>query len=180
MLNPQHQPRCAGATSLLVQARCVGWNPLPRIYCVVARTLPTSRHGLGQVQLPRQTSGAQQQPSLFFAPVCVPWPLPCVGGRAERPRQQRTKKWATLAEIHYSRGRGSGGDLPKPKKYPTLSAATPGVGAGGGRQLCVDEQFFGPGKRGKHSCVSSGSAISFENGACQSAKKQSWSITVIV
>ena len=70
--------------------------PLPRIHRVVAVTLPTSRHGLGQVQLPRQTSGAQQQPSLFFALVCVPWPLPCVGGGAERPRQQRTKKWATL------------------------------------------------------------------------------------
>ena len=66
------------------------------------------------------------------------------------------------------------------KKYPTLSAATSGVGERGGRQLCVHEQFFGPGKRGEHSCVSSGSAISFENGACRSAKKQSWSITVIV
>ena len=97
VLNLQHQPRCAGATSLLVQAGCVGWNPLPRIHRVGAGTLPTSRHGLGQVRLPRQTSGAQQQPSLFFAPVCVPWPLPCVGGGVERPRQQRTKKWATLA-----------------------------------------------------------------------------------
>ena len=66
------------------------------------------------------------------------------------------------------------------KKYPTLSVATSGVGEGGARQLCVHEQFFGPGKRGKHSCVSSSSAISFENGACRTAKKQSWSITVIV
>ena len=41
--------------------------------------------------------------------------------------------------------------------------------------MCVHEQFFGPCKRGKHSCVSTGSAISFENGACRSAKKQSWS-----
>ena len=55
-----------------------------------------------------------------------------------------------------------------------------GVGEGGGRQLCVHEQFFGPGKRGKHSCVGIGSAISFENGACRSAKKQLWSITVII
>ena len=85
-----------------------------------------------------------------------------------------------LHGFYFSGVRGWGGDLPKQKKYPTLSAATSGVGEGGGRQLCVHEQFFGPGKRGKHSCVSSGSAISFENGACRSAKKQSWSITVIV
>ena len=77
-------------------------------------------------------------------------------------------------------GRGWGGDLPKQKKDRALGAASSGVGEGGGRQLCVHEQFFGPGKRGKHSCVSSGSAISFQNGACRSAKKQSWSIRVIV
>ena len=77
-------------------------------------------------------------------------------------------------------GRGGAVTYQNKKKYPTLSAATSGVGEGGGRQLCVHEQFFGPGKRVKHSCVSSGSAISFENEACRSAKKQSWSITVIV
>ena len=66
------------------------------------------------------------------------------------------------------------------EKYPTLSAPTSGVGEGGGRQLCVQEQFFRPEKGGKHSCVSSGSAFSFENGACRSAKKQSWCITVTV
>ena len=85
-----------------------------------------------------------------------------------------------LHGFHFSGGRGWGGDLPKQKNYPTLSVATSGVGEGGGRRFCVHEQFFGPGKRGKHSCVRSGSARSFENGACQSAKKQSWSITVIV
>ena len=82
--------------------------------------------------------------------------------------------------IPFFRGGGGGAVTSKKKKHPTLSAATSGVGEGGGRQLCVHEQLFGPSKRGKHSCVSSGSAISFENGACRSAKKQSWSVRIIV
>ena len=103
---------------------------------------------------------------------------PCVAHPQWLPRGQSRRRDST--DFVFQRGRGWGGDLPKQKKDPTLSAATLGVGQGGGRQLCVHEQFFGPGKRGKHSCVSSGSAISFEKGACRWAKKQSWSIKVIV
>ena len=85
-----------------------------------------------------------------------------------------------LHGFHFSGGGVGAVTCQNKKKYPTLSAATSGVGEGGGRQLCVHEQFFGSRKRGKHSCVSSGSAMKSESTACRSAKKQSWSITVIV